>query len=287
MRLSSQPGRHPGSSKPGEARNAGPRGIKGAKRKRNMKKVLLWPSTCRRSNKLFHTLNRLGALVTTEAGEEFTSGFLWHYGTVLDIPVPDHLRRNPRFHNLGGIDVRKSRVDAIFFGVFAWRSIIQYPDSHWGTMVEKSENQCAHDGQIIRGPISNKKSGKIYQMLIDNRVDNGKLEEMRFSFIKGKCIYAWKKFRPGSDMFGQKCRCVLFRHPLDIVDRIEMKNLELFVLNFDTPYCEIDVLRHSDGKIYVIDVNNVAGTLYSSGLSRKEVKWMKDTYDQAFEAAYL
>lgn len=164
--------------------------------------------------------------------------------------LPAHL---PRF-NFDCADVSKSRVAAVFEAVFGYPLAVD-PTAHHGPMVEKSEDNGAHDGRIVEGPCA-PLAGRVYQRVIDNRRDDGLVEDLRCPTILGRIDAMFIKRRPVEARFANANAEVERARAEELFSADERAKLAAFVRAMGLDWGGLDVLRdRQDGRIYVVDVN--------------------------------
>lgn len=154
--------------------------------------------------------------------------------------------------NRGCWDVSKEKVQRVFHKTFGYRLSVD-PRTHKGTCIEKGMGHT-HSGRILRCPVQ-PKEGKVYEKLIDARVSPNEVSELRVFWCLGQ-YFVIEKIK--SNMFGHSANDVILRES-GVFDDIEEKRIADFCQEFGMDFGELDILRDSDGLIYVIDVNNVPG----------------------------
>lgn len=162
-------------------------------------------------------------------------------------------------------NVQKDHVDFIFSKVFGYSTLIN-PLTHQGVCVKKGNGQCTKDGQVYRCPIV-PEQGYVYQKLIDARIDLTHLQVIRVPvMIWGKqevIPFVWTvtkhvrwTFKDPRFMYSKKLKC---HETSELFSRDEIVRILEFSVQMGINWAELDVLRDSDGRIYVIDVNNIPG----------------------------
>lgn len=162
-------------------------------------------------------------------------------------------------------NVQKDYVDLIFSQVFGYSTFIN-PLTHQGVCVKKGNGQCTKDGQVFRCPIV-AEEGYIYQKLIDARIDLTHLQVIHVPvFIWGKqeaIPFVWTvtkhvrwTFKDPLFMYSKRIKC---HETSELFSRDEIVRILEFSVQMGINWAELDVLRDSDGRIYIIDVNNIPG----------------------------
>lgn len=173
-----------------------------------------------------------------------------------------------RSFNFGCHDISKSRVAAVFADVFGYPLALD-PLGHHGTAVEKAERNGAHDGRIVdcpRPPVA----GKAYQRLIDTLDADGAVVDLRTHCIGGHAVVVWVKRRPAAARFLAPNTSVVRRRPDEVYSPAELAQIAAFTRAMGADWCSLDILRDSDGRIYVVDVNKTdAGPIVALSLREK------------------
>jgi hypothetical protein len=147
-------------------------------------------------------------------------------------------------------------VDKVFAEVFGYSSIVD-PAITMGKCVRKSNSNAAHDGQIIDCPIKINEEGSVYQLLIDNQIDDDHVMDIRvpvYRDVISEYLSIWIKPKEARFLvnFGER-RCA---HPSEILSQEEQQNILCFCRKLGLEFGELDVLRHRpEGKIYIVDAN--------------------------------
>lgn len=159
----------------------------------------------------------------------------------------------PRW-NFDAHDLSKSRVAAAFEKAFGY-SLALNPCEYEGFAVEKGEANGIHDGRIVTLPCE-PKPGKVYQKLIDNRGEDGLMEDLRTPTVGGVPALVYIKRRPEQVRFSnENTQCWLCGVD-EIFSHEEIASITRFcqILNLD--WGGLDILRdRSSGLIYIVDAN--------------------------------
>lgn len=152
-------------------------------------------------------------------------------------------------------DISKTKVDAVHLEVFGYNTFVD-PLSHTGPAVEKSDDNAMHDGRVVTLPIATSNPGSIYQVVIDNAINDAEVVDMRVPVIGGQIPLVYRKYKAAEVRFTNE----VSRSELHTVDSQlntdEVSRILTFCEAMGAEFCELDVLRdNASGKIYVIDVN--------------------------------
>jgi len=151
-------------------------------------------------------------------------------------------------------DISKNKVDEVHLNVYGYNTFIK-PNEYSGIAVRKSDINALHDGEIIQCPIQDIDSKSVYQLLIDNTFDDNYVVDYRVPVIGDSIPLVYKKFKEYAVRFTNQ----VHHATMHDTDSIFSKEEQTLILNFakamKVEFCEFDVLRHSDGRIFIIDVN--------------------------------
>lgn len=199
-----------------------------------------------------------GYKITNNLSGHYDAAFKWKDATYFQ---PDEklcrLAMTREVENFYCNNISKDHVDEVFMEVFGYSSRID-PRTYKGKCVQKSEINAKHDGKIVDCPVETPEEGVIYQIMIDNRVDDQHVMDIRVPIYKDFIpprVITWTK--PVEDRFqvdiGER-RAV---EVSEIFTEEEQKNILRFCRKIGLDYGELDILRNQpDGRIYIVDANN-------------------------------
>ncbi len=164
--------------------------------------------------------------------------------------------------NKGCYNVSKNKVHRCMESAFGYSQAID-PTTYDKPYIEKSNLQAKHDGKILTVN-QEPRAGYVYEHFIDTRKD-GHYTEFRLFIFNGVKFVMLKK-KPANDLFGWKAVETMYFDVHDIFDNETIKRINKFCEVFGLDLGEIDALL-SD-KLYLIDVNNMAGGTDDNGIFR-------------------
>ncbi len=154
---------------------------------------------------------------------------------------------------------------------------------------EKIEDNGLHDSTIIKCPIRKEEieENYTYQKLVNNKVDEIYLEELRIPIINYKMIIILIKYRFHTDQFDQEAnQKAEIKFPKHIFNETEIKKIESFCEKMNFEVGEIDILRDQDNKmIYIVDTNNTpsfAGDGYNRSGKNKIIKILSKEFHNQY-----
>jgi hypothetical protein len=152
-------------------------------------------------------------------------------------------------------DVSKTTVAKVFEEVTG-RSLAVNPTTHTGPMVEKGEENGLHNGRVVQGPIAKAKPGCVYQKLVDNRLDDTLVEDLRAIIIGSEIVHVYRKQRPIADRFANYNVKVSWVPAAQVFTTEEHCQILTIAQKLGLDYGGIDILRdRNDGQIYSVDIN--------------------------------
>lgn len=185
--------------------------------------------------------------------------------------------------NKGCIDISKKNVDRVHMEVFGYNTTID-PTKFHGIAVEKSDENALHDGRKLQCPIEHPKSDAIYQLLIENDADVQFVVDYRVPVIQFQIPLVYKKFKKKEERFTNEVSYSELHTASSLFSDEELHKIGNFAKAMQAEFCELDVLRHNDGRIFVIDVNK---TPYGPPAGLKENKKAVELLTAAFQRAFL
>lgn len=244
--------------------------------------ILVFPDFPSKKTTIFKIANRLGYRITNKLISKpelviyFEDQTFGKYASELKKSFPNAL-------NIACTDISKNKVDAIHLEVFGYNTIID-PTKHLGKAVQKSDINALHDGKIIECPIDKKTEGSIYQILLDNVFDNEFVVDYRVPVIKGEIPFCYKKFKRMNVRFTNEVSNSEMVEADTVFDEREQNSIVAFAKAMHVDFCELDILRHSDGRIFIIDVNK---TPYGPPFGLSASKEAVDRLSMLFKKAFL
>lgn len=201
-------------------------------------------------------LERLGVTVTTDCGSRCDVAFAW------SLPLDPAIRAQVggvRIINDTAFDCAKSNVAACHERVFGYSAAVD-PLTHSGPCVAKADSKNgAHDGRVIHCPIPARQPDVVYQTVIDNRVNERFVEDIRVPFIDGEIPFVYLKYRPVQTRFGNDNAYAMVTSPCQVLSENELALIVRFCREILLEFGELDILRdRTSGRIFIVDVNNCA-----------------------------
>ena len=173
--------------------------------------------------------------------------------TLADNLIPP-TKPGARLVNFGCNDISKSVVAEAFERAAGYGLAVD-PMTYDGPMVEKSEKNACHDGRIIEGPMQPIED-KTYQVLVDNEIKGGLIEDLRASICGGKPAVVFRKRRPVGRRFLNENVEVVLDTPENAYTSDEIAVITRFAAEIGLEWGGVDVLRdNASGKIYIVDAN--------------------------------
>ena len=200
--------------------------------------------------KILRAMRRLGLRIGHQPrGDQPT--IAWEGAALLR---PEHAARLPsNAINRHCLDLRKSTVDR------AWAEVAGYTISvdplAWDdVLVVKSEENGLHDGQLVIGPLRRRRSGVVYQRLVDSR-EGDRIKNYRAFLVGTEIVLLFEVWRVYPHWFSS-VGMAMPRRPSELLSEPEIEQVLRFAAALGMDYGEIDIVRdrHS-GLIYAVDAN--------------------------------
>jgi hypothetical protein len=226
--------------------------------------VLFYPAYPSKRSVLYKILGVLKYNRTNNPTRKFDLAIHWDPETYQEEqPVLNAIQKEKKVLNIRCHDVSKKQVEKIHQEVFGYSTRVD-PLTFHGRCVRKSNMNAMHDGQVIECPVRTVEPDLIYQILINNQIDDDHVEDIRTPVIGDEIPLVTLKFKSLVTRFGgflkysskKKPPCVV--SPADIFSDDERDKIILFAKRIGLDYCELDILRNrDDGRIYIVDANNI------------------------------
>ena len=156
--------------------------------------------------------------------------------------------------NGGAVDLSKSRVMRVFEEVFGYGLEVD-PRTYAGPIVAKGEQNAAHDGSVVEGPIDNPLPNTVYQVAVDNTREDGTVEDLRSVVVGSAIPIVFRKHRPITNRFSNDNTHVEIAEAAEVFSEEERALIIRFARAFGVDLGELDVLRdRNTGRIYIVDV---------------------------------
>jgi len=259
-----------------------------------MDNILVYPHKITNGAKLWHVCKELNIKIINNPKDDFDYAIYWNNQT---ISSPDKIIKNiaqkMRVINIGCFNVLKSNVDKIWQQVSGYNIKIN-PAKFNYKYVRKSQLQYrSHTGEKHDGIIFDFKQKRdpkyVYQRLIDTSLGSKKFRRyrtLRLPIFNDNipCLI----IKESIDRFKEVKTRISICDPLDYFSFNELLLIRKFRKKFGVDYGELDILRDKNtNRIYVIDVNNLAGDGMFGKLPFEEITKLKILFAQTFKKEFL
>lgn len=171
-------------------------------------------------------------------------------------PPLDEIARGRRVLNRECRDISKRHVDDVHAEVFGYSARID-PSTHVGPCVRKSDKNGTHDGVVVDGPLTAADPGCVYQLLLDNRVSEDTVEDLRLYVFGGRAALCCRIRRGVGERFANAATDAFLHDAGEVLSEDEIARVQRFCLRMGLDYGELDAVRDAgSGRLYVLDVNN-------------------------------
>ena len=158
--------------------------------------------------------------------------------------------------NHNATNVSKAHVGEVFEQTFGYVLTLD-PQTYSGPMVEKSDVNGVHDGQIVQGPLKHPRAGCVYQHLVESKVRDGVTEDLRCFCVGGEIIEVFRKEKADETRFQAIYLETTLRDPSESFSPEEREKVCQFCVAMGLDFGSIDILRDysQGGRLYIVDVN--------------------------------
>ena len=212
---------------------------------------------CRAGSLLSKMMDLLDIALTTDPAEAHCVAIKWAPWS--EYTIPDTVRsqlKGERVINDTHFFCAKSNIIRRFRETFGYASSVD-PTTFHGLCVAKSERNALHDGRVVTCPLSAPEPDTVYELLVDNRVDDGHVEDIRVPIVGDRIPYVSLKYRPVGTRFSVENSYVALAGTHQVFTDQEVAFILKFARALGFDYGELDVLRdRASGRVYVVDANN-------------------------------
>lgn len=176
--------------------------------------------------------------------------------TFLSLGYKDEFIRSKKI-NANCNDISKKKLGNCFQEIFNYQLNIN-PTTYKGLGVEKSDDNGAHDGKLVKLPITKDlvQNKKVYNIHINNVFEKNFVTDYRIPFIGELSEFCYEKKRHISERFVNQNHTVKVLQTSDIFTSEEINKISSMCHLMKLDYGEIDCLIDADTrKIYVVDIN--------------------------------
>lgn len=219
------------------------------------RKIVCYPHLPSSKSQIYKIAQHLKLSLTNNLKAAKEKDIVIYYEYATDMVDFDHLPTR-KVINSALRTISKDAVNDFFQQAFGYTSLVD-PLTFEGKCVEKGIINATHSGEIVECPLTTVKKDHIYQVLIDNTLENGSVQDIRVP-IFGKVIdIVLLKHRAVEERFETSSTQTIIKKTEEILTKEEIQNINKFVQLMHLEYGELDVLRDkTTNKIYIVDVNN-------------------------------
>ncbi len=187
----------------------------------------------------------------------------WSHSSTFPDPsdIQRFAERGEKIINSHCTNLSKELVGRYFEEIFGY-SLDVDPTTYHGSIVKKSIYNGTNFATVIGGPITAEEihDDYVYQKEIKNISGfDGLTVVYRVPVYAGKIPIVYLKYRPYEFQFTGHYDRVEVKQPDEVFAEDEISNILEMNKKMGIDYGECDVLRDSDGKIYVVDINSHPG----------------------------
>lgn len=198
-----------------------------------------------------------GIKTTVDPNDRFDAVIYWSYHK-LKRPLDNVLRRlQKEYHvvNIGGWDITKTRNEQVMKEIFGYNTIIDPRKEK--IFLEKSELQGAHDMKIMTR-FRGFRDRCLYVKLLDTSL-NGMYRDFRIYVFGNRILLVITKDKTPGDRFAGaiRARVKAYYDASDLFSQDEIDKICAYCRIYMTEFTELDAARDKDGRLYILDNNNM------------------------------
>jgi hypothetical protein len=233
------------------------------------KNFILWENKVRRYCRM------LGIKKTNNPSKEHDAIMFWSYNRGIwkrDDTYYDLCIKNPVI-NHGCYDSTKMHNEKCMMLAFGYNTLAD--KDYDGVVLKKSNLQCAHDMEEV-DYVGENTDEYIYVKQIDNRIDDGHVLDYRIFVFGHNIPLVVTKVKPIGDRYGgaNKAEITPYTNIKDVLSEGEIRRIHDYCDFYRCSITELDAIRDKDGRLYIVDNNNIAGCSKSfNRMLKREGLW--------------
>ncbi len=249
------------------------------------KTILFYPEYPHKRTIMYKILKQLKYNITSNPKHKFDLAFYWEDITFRGEVNVFNKVPSYRVMNINCVDISKKKITEVFEKVFGYGLNVD-PLTYSGLCVKKSNLNAQHDGVTVQCPIVNPEEGFVYQLVLNNIVDDKLVMDIRTPVLKGKIPFIYLKYKTIKDRFTNDVCKSEIASVNEYLTRDETEKVTEFCLQLGLDYGELDILRNKEnGKIYIVDVNYTPWgppAKLSNDETRKAIVRMGETFKNIY-----
>ncbi len=222
-------------------------------------KILCYPDLPGPGSVFYKLCLHQGYRLTNDPAARYDAAIKWRDATYSpNGAILQEIADERRVVNVNLTDISKGHVGEVFGDVFGYELAVD-PQTFEGPLLRKSEENAAHDGVIMEGPIQSPAPREYaYQRLVNNIVED-RAVDLRVPIFDSHIPFVRVKYRPVEKRFdhaGQSQVDDDVQPPQNVLSSEEQRLILEMCRRIGLDYGELDVVRDQDTRrIYVVDVN--------------------------------
>ena len=196
--------------------------------------------------------------MTDNPDSDYDAVMFWSYERyVWNRDEAYHLLRDIMI-NKGCYDSTKTHNEASMLAAFGYCSMVD--DSYDGVILKKANRQCAHDMTVV-DKVGANDNEFIYVKQIDNRINDNTVMDYRIFYFDGIIPLVITKAKPLKDRYAGagESELMLYDRIHYVLSKDEMDGIDSYCRHYGSHITELDAIRDIDGRLYIVDNNNIAG----------------------------
>jgi hypothetical protein len=222
---------------------------------RQAKTILFYPEYPQHRTIIYKILKHLRYNITSNPNHKSDLAFYWEDTTFRKTQFVFKKFNPEKMININCTDISKEKISEVFEEIFSYGFNVD-PETYSGECVMKNNLNAKHDGVIMKCPVQNPEKGFVYQKILNNKINDDLVMDIRTPVLKGVIPFIYLKFKKIKDRFTNDLYKSEVASVNEYLTQEEIKKISEFCLRTGLDYGELDVLRSKDdGKIYIVDVN--------------------------------
>ncbi|RPI71857.1 MAG: hypothetical protein EHM47_09355, partial [Ignavibacteriales bacterium] len=167
---------------------------------RNSKTILFYPEYPHKRTIIYKILKHLKCNITANPKHSFDLVFYWEDKTFRQDQLIFKRFNKEKVINFNCTDISKVKISQVFEEAFGY-SLNVDPQKYSGECVKKNNLNAKHDGVTVQCPVENHEEGFVYQKIINNRIGDELVMDIRTPVFKGYVPFVYLKLKKMKDRF--------------------------------------------------------------------------------------
>jgi len=155
-------------------------------------------------------------------------------------------------------DISKRTLDLQHQTTFGYGVNVD-PCHHEGWLLEKSNDNAAHDGVEKLAPLAQLNPSKVYQRIVNNRDDSGRIVDLRLVYVNGLIPVVYRKYKSDAKRYSNETTEAQLADAEKLISPEEQQRIAALMESLGVEFAELDGLRDQQtDQLFIVDVNPTA-----------------------------